>query len=77
MNRVGSHPERLFDHLRDGSITSRDYALLSAHCGICAPCRLEFRLVFEPMGGPLPDREDRALALAVVDRMLCSSERVG
>jgi TolA-binding protein len=75
VNRVDLHPEQLFDHLRDGSIKPDEYGLLSAHCEICAPCRLEFRLVFEPMGAPMPDREDRALAMAVVDRMLNSPER--
>lgn len=75
MNRVDLHPEQLFDHLRDGSIKPDEYELLQAHCELCAPCRLELRLVFEPMGAPLPDRDDRALGMAIVDRMLHSPVR--
>jgi hypothetical protein len=75
VNRVDLHPEQLFDHLRDGSITPDEYELLQAHCGICTPCRLELRLVFEPMGAPLPDFDDRLLGMAVVDRMLRSPPR--
>jgi TolA-binding protein len=40
------------------------------------PCRIELQLVFEPMGAPIPDAEDRALGMAVVDRMLHSRQRV-
>jgi TolA-binding protein len=70
VNRVDLHPEQLFDRLRAGSISRDDYELLQSHCEACTACQLELHLVFEPMGAPVPDPEDRALGISIVDRML-------